>query len=203
MKKVIICEGKHDGVLIEQLLKKIGFSHKEIYLFNQNKVSMQRKKRAETDILGRFISKKNPYKILIKLEGGKHSAIKIFSSNMSYCIENIDLLVLMIDLETGNAEEKIEDLKNVLKTLRKPTPITLNFEGKKDIEHLHHFSASVNIEKTGEFIGKFEVIFFKSSLEQSCGINKDKTTTDEERKDKIDKFLKDSERINFFSKIIK
>ena len=203
MKKIIICEGEHDGIFIKQLLKKLGFNNKEIYLFNQKKVSMLGKKRAETDILGRFISKENPYKVLVKLEGGKHSAIKIFSSNMPYCIENIDLLILMIDLETGDVNKKIDDLKTILKELRKATPIGLNFKEKKDIEHLHHFSAFVNMEDSGRFIGKFEVIFFKSSLEQSCGIPKNERITDEEKEKKINTFLQDSERVGFFSDAIK
>ena len=200
MKKIIICEGKHDGIFFEQLLKNLNFSKDDFKIFDPENQKKKDKKSAETRELNSFIEKYNQNKILIKLEGGKHFAIKIFSTNMRYCVENIspEGLILMIDLDGEEVEKRKNSLIETLNG-RMTMPMNLDFSHKMENDHLYHLKTKVS--QNNSELGQFHIILFKKSLEHSCGIS-DGTCMLKEKISKIDEFILRENLINFFSQII-
>ena len=200
MKKVMICEGLNDGMLIEAIMDKSNFAKSEIRMFHQKSVPMNEKKHAETTILRSFMQDNlyNPYKFLVKLEGGKDSAMKIFCRELVN-LTRIDDCILMLDLDTETPEKRIQLLKKAIDhSYSKTTPLELKFERKCEHSHLYHFSCSVFI--TNNEIGKFQVVFFRVSLENSCSIKK--KDSEEIKLKKIKQFMEKEKIQDFFNPIV-
>lgn len=204
MKKVIICEGFNDGLFMESLVSKLGFHKTKIKIFKQLDVSIEEKKDAETRILRSFIDDNsfNPYDILIKLEGGKDSAIKLFSRELVYSLRKIDNLILILDIDNSNFEGKKNLIKDMVnKIFGQTIPLELNFKEKNQNKHLHHSSCKVTINGTKQEVGEFQMVLFKNNLENVCGIV-NKKDTEEDKRIKIEKLITENKLPDFFSQII-
>lgn len=200
MKKVMICEGLNDGMLIETIIDKSNFAKSEVKMFCQESVPIHEKKHAETTVLRSFMQNTpyNPYKFLVKLEGGKHSAIKIFCRELVN-LTQIDDCILMLDIDAGTPEKRIQSLKKAIEdSYSQTTPLELKFEIKCKHSHLYHFSCSVF--RTRIEIGKFQVVLFKVSLEYSCSFKKN--DSQETKLSKIKEFVKKEKVQDFFNPIV-
>ncbi len=202
MKKIIICEGFNDGLFIESLMDKLGFSNNQIKIFNQASVSLEEKKHAETLVLRKFIDDNsiNPYDFLVKLDGGNDSAVKLFTRELVHNLRKIKNLVLILDLDNSTFSGKKRLIKKMVDRSFGPTPLELEFKERNQNEHLHHSSCKVTVNGTKKEIGEFQMVLFKKSLEYSCGI-KDGEKSKEKTK-KIEKFIVESKVSDFFSPII-
>ncbi len=201
MKKIILCEGKFDGVFMKILLNNLNISDDELRLFDIEEVPKEKRMNIETAELERFICPRNNRKILVKMENGKHHAIRIYSSIMPYCAKEINNCCLMIDLENGKAQSRLKEIKEKLRYLRRANPLEISTEEKGSHRHLHHFEGTIKNEKSLNVIGNFKIIFFKKSLEISCKINKE-IDSEEQKVEKIKKFVLGQEIPKFLSEII-
>ena len=199
MKNVMICEGFNDGMFFKSLMKELCFKEKEVKLFDQKDLKMHEKRNAETIVLRSFMQDNpyNPYKFLIKLEGGKKTAIKIFCRELVKLISLVNC-ILMVDLDKETAEKRIQSLKTVIKMQYSNTPLKLNFEKKAEHHHLYHFSCTI-FRKDAE-IGKFQIVLFRKSLECSCSIGKKEPKIIKEKK--IEEFIRKEKVKEFFQPII-
>jgi len=205
MKRLIICEGKYDGIFMEILFKRLGIRENEVKVFSQKNVSLKDKRNAESIMLKKFTENHshNPYKFLVKLEGGKNPAIKIFCRELIRCLNHVDRLILLLDVDSGSVLDKIESLKNVVnKHYSSTTPINLVHQEKNKTDHLHHSLINVYMVEGEKEIGEFQVIFFNNSLEKSCGIIKDEHEHEEKIK-RIEEFIIAKKISDFFSPIFK
>ena len=202
MKKVIICEGKNDGVLLKKLFKKLKVDDEHIKIFSQKNVTIKTKKHDESNVLRSFMKRSiyNPKKILIKLEGGKDSATKIFCRELINCLCHMDDLILLLDADHENIISKIEHIKKFVRDAYSPTTaLCLSHEEKSKSEHLSHSVVNVSMVANEQALGSFQIILFSKSLEHSCGItDEDKP---EDRETKIENFI-DADIKQFFSDII-
>jgi|WetSurMetagenome_2_1015567.scaffolds.fasta_scaffold315166_2 hypothetical protein len=201
MKKIIICEGRNDKFLIENTLKKIGFSDDDFKFFDIQKLKPSDRKYAESNAIRSF-TEINPYntrKFLIKSEGGKGFAVKTFRTELIKFLSHLDNSILILDNDLGEISQKIDLLKKTIeKHYSQTNPLTLTHQEKKKTQHLHHFSINVGLEN--ENLGDFQIILFEKSLEHSCSILDG--DSEEEVIKKIVKFI-DSEKVtDFFSPII-
>src|SRR3989344_1071670 len=134
MKKIIICEGKYDGVFMQKLMARLGVPESKIKVFSQENIDLKQKKHAESTVLRQFTEENpyNPHEFLIKLEGGKDSATKIFCREIVKCLNSVVDLILLLDCDNSNIDQKITTLKELTSnTYAQTTPILLNFEKKK------------------------------------------------------------------------
>lgn len=203
MKKIIICEGKYDGIFMQKLMTCLGISEDKIKVFPQEDVDMKQKKHAESTVLRQFTEKNsyNPYEFLVKLEGGKDSATKIFCRELVNCLSGVADLILLLDCDNLNVDQKISILKQfVSNTYAQTTPILLNFEKKRENDHLHHLSCGVSLQNLQTTIGMFQLALFEISLEDSCGIIN--TDSEEVKRIKIDQFINREKIWDFFKPMI-
>jgi hypothetical protein len=203
MKKIIICEGKNDGIFMEGLLGGLGVQKEKYKIFCQNDVNMQEKKYAETDVLRHFTEKHiyNPREILVKLEGGNDSATKIFCRELIRCLNGAADLVLLLDCDTLSVEQKTKKIQEYVDgAYGRTTPIQLTFKNEQVSNHLEHLSCNVKFNRPDELIGEFRLALFKSSLERSCNIqDQDSPQT---KKTKIDQFIKEEKVCKFFQPLL-
>ena len=203
MKKIIICEGKYDGIFMQNLMARLGVSENKIKVFSQEDVDMKQKKHAESTVLRQFTEKNpyNPYEFLVKLEGGKDSATKIFCRELVKCLNGVADLILLLDCDNLNVDQKINILeKSASNTYSQTTPILLNFEKKRKNEHLHHLSCGVSLQNSQTTIGLFQLTLFEKSLDTSCGIID--TDLEEDKRTKINQFIDREKILDFFKPII-
>lgn len=203
MKKIIICEGWNDKLFIENLLKELGFSDTDFKLFDIQKIGLSRRRYAERDAIRSFteINPFNKRKFLIKLEGGKDFAIKVFCRELTTFLSYLDNSILIIDNDVGDISQKIASFKGVIEKYHsKTTPLRLTHQEKKKTQHLHHSSITVELEEGNKNLGDFQIIFFKKTLESSCCIKKEHT--EEEKIKKIIEFIQSENIRDFFNPII-
>jgi len=196
----MICEGFNDGMIVESIMAKSKFTKNQVNTFHQKSVPMQEKKHAETTLLRSFLhdTPYNPFKFLVKLEGGKYAAIKIFCRELVRLIENVDC-ILMVDLDNETPQKRMESLSQEIENTRsQTTPIKVNIEKESVHNHLYHFSCSVLVR--GTRIGEFQVVFFKVSLENSCSI--EKGDSKEVKQEKINQFIEEEKIQDFFDPIV-
>jgi len=203
MKKIIICEGKYDGIFMQNLMARLGVPENKIKIFSQEDEDMKQKKHAESTVLRQFTEKNlyNPYEFLVKLEGGKDSATKIFCRELVKCLNGVADLILLLDCDNLNVDKKIGILeKFASNTYAQTTPILLNFEKKRKNNHLHHLSCGVSLQNLQTTIGMFQLALFEISLEDSCGIIN--TDSGEIKRIKIDQFINREKIPDFFKPMI-
>ena len=203
MKKIIICEGKYDGIFMQNLMARLGVSENKIKVFPQKDVDMEKRKHAESTVLRQFTEKNpyNPYEFLVKLEGGRDSATKIFCRELVKCLNGVVDLILLLDCDDFSVDQKINTLeKFVSNTYAQTTPILLNFEKKRKNNHLHHLSCGVSLQNLQTTIGMFQLALFEISLEDSCGIIN--TDSGEIKRIKIDQFINREKIPDFFKPMI-
>ncbi|PKP61111.1 MAG: hypothetical protein CVT88_01020 [Candidatus Altiarchaeales archaeon HGW-Altiarchaeales-1] len=137
MKRIIICEGKHDSIFLRALFPKIGIPDKDIEIFDQGERDKKEDLRnIETKIVGKFLSPYGPYsscKILVKSEEGKGNAIHLFAEYLTTWIQNFETFLMldtriermlnklkeMIKNKHGNFEIECEDIKDSELLVRK------------------------------------------------------------------------------------
>lgn len=201
MKKILISEGLNDGMFIETILSTFNFSKNEYKIFLQDDVPMHKKRHAETNVLRSFMKKTlyNPHKFLVKLEGGKDSAIKIFCRELAN-LTRVDECILMLDIDVGTPEKRIDALKKIIEDsyASRQNTLKLTYEKKAEHDPLYHFSFTMS--KGNTEIGKFQVILFRVSLEASCSI--EDRDSKETKLEKIKNFVKNEKIQNFFDPII-
>ncbi len=202
MKKIIICEGKNDGIFLKKIFQELNIDKSTIKFFCQNEVKLNEKINAETKILRQFMEPHsfNPYKILVKIEGGDKTAIKIFCREMTKFFTYLDESILLLDFDRGNVENKISKIKEIIKVKYSSTPLSLTHNTQEETDHIHHSIVGIYHEKTNQEIGKFRIIFLKESLEILCEINRQET--EEEKIKKIEDFIVDNKFSDYFSGLI-
>lgn len=202
MKTIIVSEGHNDGLFWESLMAKLGYPEEKILFFSNENCSMDNKKHGETTVLNKFkdSSSYNKNEFLIKLEGGKGPAKKIFSRELINWMDQQYKIILLLDLDLCSNEQKIEEIKNFIEREHKENPpISINpiFIDKNN--HLFHYSCKVQIIHPNQEFGTFELILFKKSLEASCDILKG--DIDNEKLDKIKNFIEQEKIHRFFYEI--
>lgn len=219
MKKLILCEGKHDRIFFEKLFTKMNIPASEVRFFDQETRDKLRDLRdAESKELMKFSEEYNPYKILVKSEAGENKAIKIFSRYLSYCIEkrqkDIEKTILMLDLDKNQSENRLDKKrlrKNMIKKKLSELEQMINakrvggtvYIETKTIEETDLIYLAENKLKTKESkkqIGKpFYLILFVYSLEDEA--NKIHPLDDISIGDKISKFVEKTNIHKTFSLI--
>ncbi|GEM_PF-2149533 len=184
MKRIIICEGKHDSIFLRALFPKIGIPDKDIEIFDQGERDKKEDLRnIETKIVGKFLSPYGPYsscKILVKSEEGKGNAIHLFAEYLTTWIQNFETF-LMLDLDTslykqnksGKSREKktrIERMLNKLKEMikNKHGNFEIECEDIKDSELLVR-KCYLKDKNGNQRVGSpFYLILFVHSLEEEA-----------------------------------
>src|SRR3989339_155022 len=79
-KKIILCEGKHDLILLEELITKFKYNDNEYKLFRQREIAKTNPKKLEDTILFRSLQEKSStWRLLTKSESGDKPTLKIFT----------------------------------------------------------------------------------------------------------------------------
>ena len=207
MKKLILCEGKHDCTFFEKLFPKMNISVSEVKFFNQEtRDNLRNLMDAETKELRSFSEKYNPYKILVKSEGGDDKAIKIFSRYLEYCIckqqKGIEKTILMLDLDNRGLRNKLEDdrlkensfekrlgkLEQMIDGRRVGDPIYLEREIIKKTDSIYLVKNKLKTKENKKQIGNpFYLVLFVYSLEEE--LNKIDPSNDASIEDKISQLV--------------
>ena len=66
----------------------------------------------ETDLIKSFSQKSSPYHILVKSEGGKNKALKLYTSIVNYVDVGIKILILL-DLDGRKSDSIISKLNKI------------------------------------------------------------------------------------------
>ena len=195
MKTLIICEGKHDSIFLKKILNKMGLQDTEFRIFDQSG-ELPKIKNAESKEISKFLESTSPYKFLVKSEGGNSPAVKIFCSNVSHCLESIDRVIFMIDLDGRSHSQKISELQNIINT-RMPRTLMLEVDHNKQNDHFNYSFIKVNSQHTMQFLGNLHALFFKRSLEFSCEISRDDRRNTSIVENKILNFIDNTQILNF------
>lgn len=197
MKRLIICEGKNDCNFLSEIVNQSHISklqHQDIKFFNQNNLErLPDLKKTETREIHKLSEKTSPYKVLIKSESGKSKAITLFSSIMIWCfnIRAINNVTLMLDLDGKKLEDQLKIIEAKILNKKAGTPLFFESTTIKENNIFYLLENNVKIKNTNTTIGKFQIIFFASSLEDEL----DKTDGDSTHsiKNKISKFIESEE----------
>jgi len=115
MKKLMLCEGKHDTEFLKQFFEKLQVPQNKIKFFDQKERDiLVDLKRAESRYIARFIQKTSPHDILVKSEAGKPKVINAFSDFIVFIFQNINNTTLMVDLDNNGLDLFLEKLRNKL-----------------------------------------------------------------------------------------
>lgn len=196
MKKLVICEGKNDSFLLQNICSILNLS--PLKVFDQNtRDNLQDIKNAETRELRRFLEKSNMNRILIKSEVGKRNVIRLSSLILLQCIncKLIDRIVIMIDLDEVNINESIIEINNRITENKTGSGISIQSSIVKNTNSIYLVKNVIILNKNQE-IGSYYYIFFKSSLETEIN----RYVVDEiELNEKIIKFASNNEVKEMFS----
>ncbi len=203
MKKLIICEGQHDSLFLEEMCNKLKVPKLKVKVFDQrNNDKLKQKKDAETRELSRFFEKSNPNIILVKSEGGKDMAVKIYSHSMFYFIriKELEKTILMLDLDKSDLEKRLEEIKKIITNKRVGEKIIIESKKLKKTEQMNLLENSVHLKANNQELGKFYLLLFNSSLEKE--LDKIDPRKNIKIKDKILKFVEIREIQDIFSVLL-
>jgi len=208
MKKLIICEGKHDNIFMDKLSIRLNVKDKT-KIFRQEECSrLRQKNHAETICLNSFFQDSSPYEILVKSESGKDAVYKVFSKIMESLFEKtrdatLQKIILMIDLDGKPLDVSLFKIKDFISN-RKGRKMYINPEIIKNDKSIISLKASILREKfnnTSETIGGFLLITWKENLDNAAGIKKGSDNL-YEKDIKIMKMLENEDIFNHFSYIL-
>ena len=192
MRKLILCEGKHDSIFFKKLFPKIKIPVSEVRFYDQEtRAKLKDLRDAETKELRKFSGDYSPYKILVKSEAGKNKAIDIFSRYLSYCIgkqrKDIEKTILMLDLDNrefkrnrlgedrlkkNTFEKTLDELDDRIKNSRIGDPVYIEREIIKKTDSIYLIKNNLKNEKNKKQIGNsFYFILFVYSLEGEANIH--------------------------------
>lgn len=200
MKKILMCEGKHDSLLINQICVKLNIPKPKI--FDQRNAKEKPSRDAETVEFRRFFEKSNPYKFLVKSECGKDNAIKLYSRSMNFFINNRELKksILMLDLDDTPLESRLGKIIKSIKEKKVGEPISIKSNTIKDTGIFYLVENIIEISENRDELGKFHLVFFKRSLEKE--LEEIKNKEDIPIEDKISQFINITEVQNVFSLVL-
>lgn len=134
----------------------------------------------------KFSGEYNPYKILVKSEGGKNKAATVFSKIMKYCITRTDIekTILMLDLDGSALKKQLHAIEQTINTSMAGESISIESSTikKTTSNSVYLIENKVKIKESKKQIGMFYLILFASSLEKVADINDSDDTTTIERK---------------------
>lgn len=217
MKKLILCEGKHDGIFLKKLFPKINIPVSDVRVYDQETRSKLKDLRnAETNELNKFSGDYSPYKIMVKSEAGKDKAIDIFSRYLSYCIErrkDVEKTILMLDIDNrkfkrnklgedrlkGERYKKtLDELDDRIKNSRIGDPIDIEREIIKKTDSIYLIKNNLKNKENKKQVGNpFYFILFVYSLETE--LHRIDSSNDAPIEDKISRLVERKDIQDTFS----
>lgn len=195
MKKVILCEGKYDGIFISHILKKAKYSNEEYKLFDAQTID-KGKKNEETRVIRNFINGKDPYapKILVKAECGKQFALKVLCREFATFINGVKDIVLLLDTDSKNFPQTIKWIESFF--IKKFSSIDFSIS-TESIEEEGDFNYSkMTFSVSGDPKGFMHLVLINKSLEEVCKITS--LSKKHEKLDKIKKLSEEKDLNKFF-----
>lgn len=188
MKRVVMSEGKHDIAFVEQFLQQRSGEFM-VDTFVGEDVEHSRQKNAESDCIRNFLERRNPYDVLVKSENGKPDLKRVFVKLVNFLVDLDAEVCLLIDLDSRSLGALIDDLDAGVRT---------NYDGKDyAIEHAEtvvrtetQIAARGRLLSDGEPQGEFDVLAFRSCLEDAAAIEDDDSP--EAIEDKLADFVQDA-----------
>lgn len=116
----------------------------------------------------------NPYRILIKSEGGKGKATTIFSMIMDYCItrKEIEKTILMLDLDGITLKKQLYNLEQTINTRRAGESISIESNTIKEKNSIFLLENKLKTKENKIQIGRpFYLVLFVYSLEHEAEIH--------------------------------
>lgn len=191
MKQVVMSEGKHDIVFVQQYAQQY-CRNDRVTTFVGEEVEHSRLKNAESSCIRNFLERRNPYDILVKSENGKPALKRVFIKLVNFLVDVDAEVCLLVDLDSRPLEDLVADLDTAVQT---------NYDGREyAIEHSETIARSDHqIAATGELWsadrchGAFEILAFTSDLEDVAGIDKEATIAEIEAA--LEEFVTDASTI--------
>lgn len=189
MKKLILSEGKDDTYFVHESVKRYDSGIDTDVVDIEDK-TIAEQKPLESEEIREFIPRFNPYAVLAKSEGGQNSLKKIFCSLVADLARRELDFFLVIDLDGGDLEEYIDDIRLRIDDVHAGNDVILNRINQietSDVIIIVEYEVIFNQQS----IDRFCVIAFTNSLEDVAGI----TGSDdwETRQDKIDDVIDNPE----------
>lgn len=190
MKRVVLSEGKRDVSLVEQHCDLIE-SEIEVTTFVGEEVAHSRLKNEESEQIRNFLEPRNPYQVLAKSENGKPDLIRAFVKLANFLLSRDVRVCLLIDLDGDDLGDLIGELDERVRD---------NYDGREfAIERdatLERSDALVaarsRLRSGGDEVGTFEVVAFRSDLEDATDIHADDSW--DTQTDKLCEFIEDRRR---------
>ena len=200
MKRLIMCEGKHDSLFIGKICSNLNMPEPKI--FDQLNAKETSSQDAETVEFRRFFQRSSPYNLLVKSECGKDNAIKIYSRSMDFFIRTKELkkAILMLDLDGSALDTKLKKISNTIKGKNVAEPIHIKSNTIKDTNLFYFLENTIQIMEDNHELGKFYLVFFKRSLEKE--LEEIENREDVTIENKILQFVEIEEVQNIFSLIL-
>lgn len=211
MKKVILCEGYVDSLLMKMLFEKFRINKTKIKFFVQRHCdNSEEKKHEESVILRSFFQSTSSHKTLVKAEGGKDVALEVFSHFMIFLFtqmekRNLKKINLLVDLDADKGkclDDLFASIDKIVFGSRLGSKMELETRTilKNDYLTTLEFSVVIkNVDMDSEKLGSFYITAFEKSLETEAGINKGDVETI--KKSKIGKLLKNEYIFNHFNDV--
>lgn len=177
MKRIVLSEGKRDVVFVEQFLERQSGDNR-VTRFVGEDVQHSRLKNRESECIRNFLEPRNPYDCLVKSENGKADLKRVFAKLVRFLVSSDAEVCLLIDLDSRPLDALFDDLDD---------RVAECYSGKEyEIVHSEtvaqsdvQIGATAELRSDGDVRGEFDVLAFRSSLEDAAGID---DTDDQEGK---------------------
>ncbi len=167
-RKIILCEGKNDLILLDELVRIFKYKENEYKLHRQGEtLKFQSKKNEDTLLFRKLEEKSCEWKLLAKSESGDKPTLKIFSWCRNYLFEDkiVEKIVLWLDVDRKNLEKIIADIHNRIKDAFGKQKIVLTHEKIKEREFISLHKIFVKTEEGSE-LGIFFLLLISPALEE-------------------------------------
>jgi hypothetical protein len=201
MDRVVLCEGKRDVKLVEQFYEETR-SGVEVTTFLGEQVHHSNLKNRESAALRNFTERRNPYDVLAKSENGVTNLERVFVKLARHLLQQPDFRVcLLTDLDKKNYDhlshasdtrkyrELVSDLDERIRDNYRGSDLRLernDLHAKSPVQ----IAGEATLHSGQGAIGAFDVLAFRSDLEDAAEIAKDDDSTDEQVR-KLTEFVLD------------
>jgi len=180
MRRLVLSEGRRDVRFVE-LFYRDATRGVQFDTFYGEEVAHSRLKNQESAAVRNFLERRNPYDVLAKSENGKPDLKRVFTK-LIHSLARRDLTVTMlIDLDGGPLDALLRDLD---------TRVEDNYDGRtlgiREVDTSMRSTEQIGVvaelysKSDDTRQGKFEIIAFRDSLEDSAGIDESDDESAEE-----------------------